>query len=69
MDDDIIESKCILNEAVDYKVRQIGQDLYEDVNKIVTSSRSRSASKSKCSLCVDDDSTDLQVTMQKLSLN
>ncbi|KAF0542827.1 protein-histidine kinase [Gigaspora margarita] len=61
MDDDIIESKCILNDAVDYKVRQIGQDLYEDVNKIVTSSRSRSASKSKCSLCVDDDSTDLQV--------
>ncbi|KAF0552645.1 protein-histidine kinase [Gigaspora margarita] len=52
--------------TADYRIYQIGdsdQDLYE----IASKSRSKSVSKSKCVLCVDDNSIDLKATVSQLS--
>ncbi|CAG8621106.1 9532_t:CDS:2 [Gigaspora margarita] len=59
-----MENTQLLNS--DYRIYQIGdsdQDLYE----IASKSRSKSVSKSKCVLCVDDNSIDLKATVSLLS--
>ncbi|CAG8770279.1 9441_t:CDS:2, partial [Gigaspora rosea] len=52
--------------TADYRIYQVGdsdQDLYE----IASKSRSKSVSKSKCILCVDENSIDLKATVNQLS--
>ncbi|CAG8584705.1 6070_t:CDS:2 [Racocetra persica] len=69
-DEHITENKGILKRAIDYKISHAGstnQDLYKDVNEAIFKSRSRSVSRSKCILCVDDNFTDLKVIQQQLS--
>ncbi|CAG8841619.1 5565_t:CDS:2, partial [Gigaspora margarita] len=50
-----------------YKTRDINQNICEDMTAKESKSRTRNVTKSKCILCVDDDSISLESTLQQIT--